>query len=241
MDAVKVKAIKGRTPLRASATIRSAQIQRGKSAGSLNFVYCPKIDKDIVFPSDLEFLHALHLEADERISGYETDPDRLIEDLGSDGYVGSKPDAITTARDGHLCMVEVKYAEDLADDLRAQLQVQAQRQAAFQAGMDWRVYTDQEAQEEERLLNDWLHIIVALGFCRGKVPKALIQHVKDLIQVRGRPSLQEIQETQLDEWHLVFAAIFQQIQKGVLCCDITQYPLSRSTRVWLSVQSNKSL
>ncbi|MFN4361251.1 MAG: hypothetical protein ACK4F4_11080 [Hylemonella sp.] len=233
MDVSKVKSIKGRTPLRASSAIRAAQRSRGKSPGSLNFAYCPKIGRDIVFPSDLELLHSLHLEADERIASYELDPDRITAHLGEDGYVGSKPDAITTARDGQLCMIEVKYKDALENDLRAQLQVQAQRQAATKVGMDWRVYTDQDAQAEERLLNDWLHIVVHLSFCRGMVTKALMQQVREVIQGRGRLKLEEIKGAQIDAWHLVFAAIFQLIQQGVLCSDLKVHPLSRTTQVWV--------
>lgn len=232
MDVSKVKTIKGRTPLRASSAIRSAERSRGKSPGSLNFVYCPKIDRDFVFPSDLEFLHALHLEADEGIASYEPDPERIIQRLGEDGVVGSKPDAICTTRNGQQCMVEVKYQKDLELDLRAKMQVQAQCQAAADLGWDWRSYTDHDALAEQRLLNDWLQIIVLLGFSRGRVSRALQQQVLECLQKQGRLNLMTIQEAGIDDWLLVFSAIFQLIQKGRLASDLRDQPLGPLTLIW---------
>lgn len=233
MDIAKIKMIKGRSPLRASSVIRLAIRKRGKSPGSLNFAFCPKIGKDVVFPSDLEFLHGLHLEADERIAAYESDPDRIIAHLGEEGFWGSKPDAITTAHNGQLCMVEVKYAKDLKTDLRAQLQVQAQSKAASAVGMDWRAYTDEDANAEQRLLNDWMHIIVVLGFCHGQLSKALTQRVRAAFEPRRRLTLEAIRDMRLDDWHLVFATVFQLVQRGILTTDLHQLPLSRSTQVCL--------
>lgn len=220
MDAAKVKQIKGRTPLRASSAIRSAQRKRGKSPGSMSFVYCPKIERDFVFASDLEFMHGLHLEAAENIASYEPDPDRIIANLGEDGYVGSKPDAITTTRKGQKCMVEVKYTDDLERDLRAELQVQAQRQKAAELGMDWRSYTDKDALAEKRLLNDWLQIVVLLGFSRGKVSKSLRHQVLEHVHSENPMSLASIKDADIDDWLLVFSAVFQLIQKGQLSSDL---------------------
>lgn len=229
MDASTANTIKGRAPLRASQVIRSAMAQRGKGGGALLYVYAPKVNRDIVVSSDLEFLKFLDLEGDEEVVAYETDVDRIMASLGEDGYVGSKPDAVAQFRSGRREMVEVKYAADLSHDLRAQLQVQAQTEAAVALGMDWTVYTEHDARRDERFLNDWLQIVVTLAQSKDRIPPALNKQIAAAVQTRHAISLGELRALNMDAWDRVFPGLFQLIQSGRLTSDLRDNPLSAST------------
>lgn len=229
MDASTANTIKGRAPLRASQVIRSAMARRGKGGGALLYVYAPKVNRDLVVSSDLEFLKLLDLEGDEDVAAYETDVDRIMASLGEDGYVGSKPDVVVQFRSSRRTMVEVKYASDLSHDLRAQLQTQAQAKAAAALGMDCTVYTEQDARREERFLNDWLQIVVTLAQAKDRIPPALNKQIAATVQTQHAISLGELRALGIDAWDLVFPGLFQLVQSGRLTSDLKDHPLSAST------------
>ena len=161
MDASTAKRIKGRAPLRASSTLRKALKERGKGVGSIAFLYSAKNDKDIVLPTDIEFVHALALEADESVRSYDVDPDRVVAYVAGRGYRGSKPDAVVTHHSGRQCLVEVKYESDKSTE-RALIQADVQAKAAQAIGADWKWFSLEPKRLETVLISTFTRMAVIL-------------------------------------------------------------------------------
>lgn len=221
--------IKGRAPLRASGAIRSALAKRGRGVGSISYVYSPKNDKDFVLSSDMELFHFLHLEGSSEVQSYDLDPERVIAYVAGRGYVASKPDAVVHLFSGGQRLVEVKYQVDLDNDIRAGVQVAVQMQAAERIGAEWLAYTDKMAQAEERLVHDWLQIVITLTQASPFLTKPLENRVLDVLESRGQISLGEARALNIDHWSLVFSSIFRLCQKGQLTEDLSVNHLSGKT------------
>lgn len=231
MDAKTANTIKGRAPLRAAQTLRAAIRTRKGKAGAISYLYSPKIDRDIVVVSDLELAHVLHLEADNNVKYFDIDIDRVVAYLDGDGYQGTRPDARVELRNGRMELVEVKYQKDLDDDLRTQLQVAAQQRYAKQIGAYWRTYTEKDFEDEERLIHDWMHIVVVLGETRDKVLPSLLADVEHLVKEKTSQTLEQLCRKKMGPWDLAFSATFRLIQQGKLTSNLKEKPLSWNTVV----------
>ncbi|SFC26325.1 hypothetical protein SAMN05216344_112118 [Polaromonas sp. OV174] len=233
MDASRVNTIKGRAPLRASSAVRQALARRGKGVGSISYAYSPKTHRDVVLSSDLELCHFLSLEGRSDVYTYDLDPDRILAHLGSDGYVGSKPDAIVTLRSRRRCLVEVKYQSDVENDLRTSLQIQVQQQEALIIGADWGLYTDEQAFQEERFLHDWLQVVATLSGAVDITYKNLEKDIIATVEQETEMSLRQLQLRKFSDWPAVFSCVFQLCQRGDLLDDLRESPLDWSTTIRL--------
>lgn len=234
MDASTAKAIKGRAPLRASQQLRAALKKRGKGVGSITYFHSAKNDRDIVLSSDLEFAHALFLEADETVRSYDVDPDRVSAYVKGRGYVGSRPDTLITRHTGRLCMVEVKYEQDKTIE-RVLIQADVQARAAAQLDADWAWFTDKDARHYERLINDWLHISPVLHQTRWDVAAIWEQLSHEVVdQVCCGPlTLAALRDRHKDSWSLVFSTAWRLVQRGLLASDLLNRPLGPGTTLTL--------
>jgi len=231
MDVSTVNEIRGRAPLRGNQALRAALRNRGDHDGTISFLYSPKTNLDLIVTSDMEFCHLLHLEANPDVEWFDLDTERIVTYLDHAGYIGSKPDARVRRRNGQEELVEVKYEEDLANDLRTHLQISAQQKKASEIGLGWRCYTEVDAGAEDRLLHDWLHIIVVLGQTRDFVTSSLETHLYESLLHRGPRELEFLQNANDKPWDLVFSAIFRLVQRGLLLTDLDTHPLSWRTVV----------
>lgn len=231
MDADRVNVIKGRAPLRAGGAVRSALAQRGHGVGSISYVYSPKNDRDFVLPTDIELLHFLHLEASSEVQSYDLDPERVVAHVAGRGYVASKPDAVVQLFSGGQRLVKVKYQVDLDNDIRAAAQVAVQKQAAEKIGAEWSAYTDTMAQAEDRLLHDWLQIVITLTQTSPYLNRPLEDRVLDVLDARGQITLGEARALDTEPWSLVFSTLFRLCQKGQLTEDLSVNHLSSKTLI----------
>ena len=231
MDAHKANAIKSKAPLRPSRALRSAMARRGRAAGTITYFFSAKNDRDIVLASDLEFAHALLLEADETVKAYDADPERVIAFVEREGYLGSKPDAVVTLWSGRTRYVEVKYVRDQGSE-HAQLQAEVQKRAADAVGAQWSWFTDEHARAKLRLLHDWQHVAPVLAQARLEV-KARWEYLADwvLTAAGSATTLGELQRDAQDPWDLVFATTFRLVQMGRLRTDLESKPISPATVV----------
>jgi hypothetical protein len=229
MDVSTVNEIRGRAPLRGNQALRAALRDRGDHDGTISFLYSPKTNLDLIVTSDLEFLHLLHLEGDPDVEWFDLDTDRIVTYLDHVGYIGSKPDARVRLRSGQEELVEVKYKDDLENDLRTHLQISAQQKKASEIGLSWSSYTEVDAAAEDRLLHDWLHIIVVLGQTRDYVHASLENLLYDTSGRCGPRELKFFESVNKKPWDLVFSAIFRLVQRGLLLTDLDKQPLSWRT------------
>lgn len=230
MDASNAHLIKGRAPLRASATLRSTLSLFGRSSGNLSFVYGPKVKRDWVVASDLELFHFLSLEGNPEVESYDLDPQRIVAHLANQGYVGSKPDATVRFRTGLVELVEVKYERDLKTDVRAEFQIAAQKAAATKLGANWSVYTESAVLERERWLQDWADIVVAMS--EIKYQSAYQQDdILALLNREKKLDLRSISRQIRGEWLFTFCSVFKLVQEAKLFSNLADEPLSWGTRI----------
>jgi hypothetical protein len=231
MDARQANAIKNRASLRPSQALRAAFAKRGKGVGTITYFYSAKNERDLVFPSDLQFAHGLLLEADESVKSYESDPDRVIAYIEREGYVGSKPDAIVTLWSGRTRYDEAKYVGDRSTE-HAQLQAETQRRAAEAVGASWTWFSEEDVLSKDRLLHDWIHIAPVLNQARIDV-KARWNYLASWVleATRNVATLGELKRLAQDPWELVFATTFGLVQRGRLRTNLEAHPLSAATEV----------
>lgn len=232
MDALNAHLIQGRAPLRACAALRSTLSLSGRRSGNLSFVYGPKVKRDWVVASDLELFHFLSLEGNPNVESYDLDPQRIVSYLESQGYVGSKPDATVRFRNGHVQLVEVKYEDDLKNDIRAEFQIAAQRKAAGKLGASWSVYTDRAAVQQERWVQDWADIVVAMS----EIKYHSVYPYDDVLALVNREKkldLDYISRHIRGEWLFAFCSVFKLVQEAKLFSNLADKPLSWGTNITL--------
>lgn len=232
MDASAANTIKGRAPLRASGTLRSALKKRGKSPGTLSYFYSAKNDRDIVLPTDLELCSALDLEADERVRSYDTDAARIVALVEGRGIGGSRPDVVVTGHDGSLRLREVTYStERRASHALGLGQKAAQADAAAAAVITCEWFTEEDVHDRERLVHDWLHIAPVLHETSWRLAACWASLTRDVLSAVGCGpcSLGSLRQANLESWPLVFSAAWRLTQLGVLRSDLAAKPLSAGT------------
>lgn len=231
MDLSNITGHLGRAPLRASQQLREAIRSRGHEPGNITFFYSPKTDRQIVVPSDIQLCCLLKLEARADVASFDSDPDRLVTYLEKEGYVGTIPDAIARTRAGQKEMIEAKTGVDLKKDLRTQIQTEAQRQLALKHGMQWSVYTEEQALSDMRLLQDWLQITVVLADHRHTLIGETVKRTYEYVWEVGTQTLGFHRHQSRDRWGDQFSAIFRLVQRGQLASDLDEQPLSQSTLI----------
>lgn len=230
MDASKVKAARGRSPLKASSAVRKAAKNRGKSPGSISFLYGAKARRHWAVLSDLELANFLDLESDPEVVTYDLDPDRIIASLGVDGYVGSKPDAVVLRRSGVREMREVKYVQDAQSDPRALKQIEVQTAAAQKNGYSWRIYSDDDAARQRQRLLNWLSVSGVLSEARDTPTAALERRILGVVDGSKRLSLGALRREIPTDWRLTFVSVFRLQQAGSVSVELMQ-PLSWETSI----------
>lgn len=213
--------------------VRLKRTRRASHTGTISCLYSAKNDEDLVVATDVEFAHALSMEADERVASYEIEPGRVVAYTQEHEYSGSVPDAIKKSRTGEVTFIEVKYLESTTS-AHAGLQADIQRAAAEKVGARWCWFTEHDAAEQERLIHDWLAISVVLKATRSELQSvwdSLSSDVMGAVQSGGEITLETIKTLGLDSWSLVFSTVFRLVALGRLHSDLAATPLSPQTRI----------
>ncbi|SDM42597.1 TnsA endonuclease N-terminal domain-containing protein [Polaromonas sp. JS666] len=229
MDASQILSARGRKPLRPASAVRAAAAKRGKHAGNICYVYGEKTQSNWTLVSDLELANFLDLESDSSVKTYNLNTDRVIAQLGSEGYQGSKPDALVTYFSGMEEMREVKYQKDIDTDLRAQHQAEVQREAARKCGFQWRHYTEADAKANYCRIMNWLRIGGALREAKSHHTEPLEKTICAWLKDRPHVDLAQLNVAMGCEWRLSFVAIFRLFQRGRLDIDLSSGPLTWRT------------
>jgi hypothetical protein len=229
MDASVANAIKGRAPLRASGTLRSALKKRGKSTGTLSYFYSAKNDRDIVLATDLELCSALDLEADENVRSFDTDAARIAAVM--EGYgAGRPPDVLVVRRDGSMCLRHVGYrTAQRASRAQERQQVRAAVACEPEIAREW--FTEETVRHRDRLIHDWLLIAPVLHETHWRLAACWPDLMRDVLGAvaSGPCTLGALRQSNLESWALVFSAAWRLTQLGELRSNLAQLPLSADT------------
>lgn len=231
MDASQILSARGRKPLKPASTVRAAARLRGKNPGNICYVYGEKPRANWTVVSDLELANFLDLESDPSVRTYNLNVDRVIAQLGADGYQGSKPDSLVTYFSGMEEMREVKYRKDIDTDLRAQHQAEVQREAARIIGYQWRHFTELDAEANHCRIMNWLRISGALREAKDQRTDALEKTICEWLRDRAAATLADVNAAMSCEWRLSFVAIFRLYQQRRLEIDLASEHLAWLSRI----------
>lgn len=194
-------------------------------------MYGEKTRTDWTVVSDLELANFLDLESDPSVKTYNLNVDRVIAQLSTEGYQGSKPDSLVTYFSGMEEMREVKYQKDVDNDLRAQHQAEVQREVARQRGYEWRHFTEFDAEANQCRLMNWMRIAGALREARHQRTDALERTIALWVREHSTATLADLNTAMACEWRLSFVAVFRLYQRQRLRIDLSEGHLTWSSRI----------
>lgn len=235
MQASIIKSARGRHPLKASQAVRAEFRRRGKRPGNLTYFYGPKVDRDWVLRSSLEFAATLDAEASQDVSWYSCDTDTIWAELSAGGYQGAKPDMLVQRRGGPPTLLEVKYQHEAAPGGRAQ-QKEGRSHAirssgAIAPGYAWDCFTEDDAMRKQVMLMNWLAINPVLQQFRRLDLGALQAEISGLVGACQGAAVTDVYAAfKLPRAH-VFVALMRAHQRRLLTVEIGAAPFTLATAV----------
>ncbi|PNG48948.1 MULTISPECIES: hypothetical protein [unclassified Variovorax] len=231
MDAATIKSARGRSPLKASSTVRAEVQKRGKRPGNLCYFYGAKVDRDWVARSSLELAAMLHAEASQDILTYSCDLDLIWSELSSGGYRGSKPDMRLQRRGGPPELWAVGHQGDTGNDPCVEKQRETQEGHAKAVGYAWKRYTEADAMREQVMLMNWLSVNPVLLQFRHLEVDALREEISRLVIARDGITVRDVYPAiNMPRAH-IFVALMRAHQRRSLTVEIRKRALGLSTPV----------
>jgi hypothetical protein len=220
----------GRSPkssLRKS--IRDINRSRGHGNHNLWLVYSPKIDRDLVFPSDRQFIHWLYfLEFNLEVSRFDCAPGVIPSHDGIEPR-GTELDAIVWYRNSPDEWHEVKAGESI--DPAHQSQFSAQRNAAEKSNAIYRIFNDKDLAPVASIAIRWLELIAYAAAIRDEPHTHHHNSVAFYMQNQKHGSFQDLYEAlpNIDP-EVLIGVIVRMAAKGFVAIDIHQKPFGDATR-----------
>lgn len=208
--------------------LSGAYASRGRFRSKLTYAYSPRMGRDVVLHSQLEFAHFVLAESDPLIFKINYSPEKRISNI-QDDVLGTIVDAEVELKDGTLEWREIKYSGKL--DKRSEHQWQAQAEAAFQHGIRYRRFTEKEIFVCPQRIENWIEVIAWLSAVRARPSYEFDIAVLDLLHQKGKVTVGEVQNLaglRSDSACLV-AAAFRKIQTGDFISDLDFNPLTSQT------------
>lgn len=209
--------------------LAEAYASRGRLKAKLTYAYSPRMRRDVVFPSELEYWHFILLESDPSVLSVDYTPTKKIALVGDDVH-GTVLDAVVALKDGIIEWREVKYSDD--DQTRTVHQRQAQEEAAYQEGAIYRRFTEREIFScgSTKLLN-WMEIVAWLSAVRDRPTLEFDLAVSRLLKENGSATISEIQalSDSRSSSACYVAAAFKKLQDGYCFSDLDMRPLTVNT------------
>ena len=209
--------------------LAEAYASRGRLKAKLTYAYSPRMRRDIILPSELEYWNFILLESDPSVLSVDYSPPKKIALVGDDVH-GTVLDAVVAFRDGTIEWREVKYSDD--DQTRTVHQQQAQEEAAYQEGAIYRRFTEREIFScgSTKLLN-WMEIVAWLSAVRDRPTLEFDLAVTRLLKENGSATISEIQALadSRSSSACYVAAAFKKLQDGYCFSDLDMRPLTENT------------
>ncbi len=207
-------------------------LARGHHKSSLWYVYSPRTNRDWILKSDLEWGHFLLAESDPRISNIDYAPVPEIANVGDEDHA-TELDAIVTFKDGVVEWREIKSSDSIKNlNIRTQHQWEAQAEAAFQTGVKYLRFTEQEIFACPQRIANWSRVIAWLSSVRGQSLYPPHLEVVALLNARGSVSLGEIHQLGSgSESTCYIAAALKGVQDGLFISNLDEKPLNKNTLI----------
>lgn len=212
--------------------LRQAVRERGRRAHNLWYHYSPRLQRDVILKSDVEFAHFCWVEADPQVSRYQLEPPAVTVVVGTEA-VRTRFDAFVEFRAAPPELREIKVAEESLSESEVK-QKAAQVQAATDAGFRYVRITKQDLAPHALLIRNWRCALAHQAACRGLLLAPFEEEILAAARLSKNSSLEELlRKTNPDLRGRFLAALFGLLQTARVHSDISTKPLCAATRLWL--------
>lgn len=176
--------------------------------------------------------HLVWMEGDTNVVSY-TIPTTTVVGRGSDGPVGTIPDAICVLRSGQVEWREIK-TETEANELRNKQseQMLAQSSAAQEHGARWRIITTADLNKNALLIRNWRE---GLSYITSAINFDLAPYEHDVLLIAGDDRSRRLADILAsytpENEALLVAGFFRLVQKGIVESDLATYQFGLQTMV----------
>lgn len=217
--------------------LRQTQGARGHQLFNVWYHYSPRLRRDVVLNSDVEFAHFFWVEGDPTVRRYELEPDAVIVAVGAE-MRRTQFDALVEFRSGRPQLREIKTSEANLT-VREVAQREAQQRAAEAAGFDYVRITQEDLDKHGLLIRNWRCALSYQAACRELVLEPHCAELLDIVMRVHRCALDEmLRNTNPDLRPVYLAALFRCIQEARLASDLDVKPLCAASLIWIPEASN---
>ncbi len=215
--------------------LQQAYDARGESTSILFIDYSPGCRQDVVFPSQIEFLHFHHVEWDSRIESINYTPLKRVALIAGE-LLGTIVDVEITMKSGEVIWREVKPKEELAAGAasRANLQILIQTQAAKNENVRHEVWTEDQIYREPLLLRNRIR---AMRWLVGARDFVLDAHEREVLALLRRLKAAEFRHFlalgESTQQALFGAAVLNLVRRGRVLSDLDAKPFTGRSKFYL--------
>jgi len=226
---------KARPGTRLRGALAEAYDSRGDLQSILWLHYSPTAREDVVFRSQLEYLHFLQIEWDPRVASINYRPQKRVAHVAGE-ILGTIVDAEITLRSGEIIWREVKYKADLEAGAanRANLQLLIQLQAARDENVRHEVVTEEQLYRSPMAVRNAHRTMAWLAGARHFVLTDAESQVLGLL--RRLKAFEFRHVLKMDDPKLsalLGAAVLNLARRGRIHSDLDAHPFSGRTRFYL--------
>lgn len=208
--------------------LADAYSARGRLTSKLIYTYSPRMRRDVVLKSELEYWHFVLCESDSRISSTDYAPKKEIVEVGDDVH-GTIVDTVVWLKDGTVEWREIKYSDD--SSVRGRHQKEAQAAAAHKAGVAYLRLSEREIFEFPQRISNWVEVIAWLSAVRNIPTLEYDLAVRKLIKSQRLVTVEDVQAlaNSRPQSSCFVASAFSMLQKGEVFSDLDIRPLTSKT------------
>ena len=213
---------------------------RRHQANDLIYTYSPRADADVVLRSSLAYAHFLLVESDPCVVWADYSPAGRIARLCGE-RVAAIVDAEVVDVGGTVTWREIKNVkpheiseQSKRENTRAHLLLLIQKDTAEGLADDFKILTEEEVYSNPMRIKNWNRVISWMAQARefdlNKERRATLALIKKKRKIRFGEVLEIDQGRRAG---LFGAALFAEVQKGVIKSDMERAPLSRHSLFYL--------
>jgi hypothetical protein len=197
-------------------------------------VFSPKLKRNVILYSDLEYDHWVLVEANSLIKSFCEQPRRVRVQLPS-GPVITIFDMWILWDTNCQEYLEIKYRRELLNlnpNSRVYRQIQAQKKWCDVTRRNHRVVTDEVIRAKPVFLSNWKFILSTLACTQNIDLNSHIENISYIVKRCGGGTLREIERLfpKIDRT-LVMASVFTLLHCGLLKAPLDNQPLNASTKM----------
>jgi hypothetical protein len=212
--------------------LRQAQGARRHGLFNLWYQYSPRLRRDVVLRSDVEFAHFCWLEGEPNVLRYELEPVPVMVAMGDESR-RTQFDAFVEFRRGRPQLREIK-TDEANLSAREIVQREAQERAAATAGFDHVHVTQEDLAKHVQLIRNWRCALAYQAACRELVLEPYCAELLHILQVQRRSTFEvALRETDPTMRPIYLAALFRCLQEARLASDLDSKPLCAASQVWV--------